>query len=97
MAGKGEIVATTLNHGQTTIGTAATYVTTGVVGASYVYLHAPAGGNAIYVGGSAVTTSTGYELEKGQMFEIWLPEAAQLYAVVASNTEKLIWLHTGGR
>lgn len=90
-------MSTTLNSGQTTIGTAATYVTTGVVGASYVYVHAPSGGNAIYIGDSTVTTTTGYELEKGRMFEIWLPESAQLFAVVASGTEKLIWLHTGGR
>jgi hypothetical protein len=90
-------VATTLNSGQTTVGTAATYITTGVVGASHLYLHAPTGGNAIYVGNSTVTTTTGYELEKGKTVEIWLPEAAQLFAVVASGTETLIWLHTGGR
>lgn len=90
-------MATTLNSGQTTVGTAATYITTGVVGASYLYVHAPTGGNAIYIGAAGVTTTTGFELEKGRMFEIWLPEAAQLFAVVASGTEKLIWLHTGGR
>ena len=90
-------MATTLKSAQTAVGTTATYITTGVVGASHVYLHAPAGGNAIYVGDSTVTTVSGFELVKGTTVEIWLPEAAQLFAVVGSGTETLIWLHTGGR
>jgi len=79
------------------VGTTPTYITTGVVGASHVYLHAPAGGNAIYIGDANVTASTGLELHKGTTLEVWLPESAQLYAVVASDTEVLPWLHTGGR
>lgn len=90
-------MATTLKSGQTSVGTTATYITTGVVGASYVYLHAPAGGNSIYIGDSTVTTTTGLELHKGTTLQVWLPESAQLFAVVASATETLPWLHTGGR
>ena len=90
-------MATTVLSGQITVGTAAVAITTGVVGASWLQLHAPAGGNAIYVGGSAVTTSTGFELHKGSNITVWLPETGTLYAVVASGTETLPWLLTGGR
>jgi hypothetical protein len=90
-------MATTLNHGQLTVGTTPTKITTGVVGASHLYLHAPAGGNTIYVGGADVTTTNGLELHKGTTITLWLPESAVIYAVVASGTETLPWLHTGGR
>lgn len=86
-----------INVGQTTIGTAATYITTGKTGASWVALHAPTGGNAVFVGGSDVTASTGLELQKGAVVTVWLPEADKLYGIVASATETLKWMHTGGR
>jgi hypothetical protein len=37
------------------------------------------------------------ELHKGTTITLWLPESAVIYAVVASGTETLPWLHTGGR
>ena len=86
-----------ISIGQTTIGTAATYITTGKTGASWVSLHAPTGGNAVYVGGSDVTAATGLELEKGAVVTVWLPEADKLYGIVAADTETLKWMHTGGR
>ena len=90
-------MATTVLSGQTTVTSTATLITTGVVGASYLHLHAPAGGNnTIYVGGPDVTTSTGMELHKGTTVIVWLPESGKLYAV-CSNTETLTWLLTGGR
>lgn len=86
-----------INYGQTTVSATATYITTGKTGASWVQLHAPTGGNAIFVGDASVTASTGLELEKGAVVQIWLPEADKLYAIVASSTEVLKWMHTGGR
>lgn len=80
-----------------TIGTTPTLIATGIVGASYVYLHAPTGGNAVYVGGSTVTTANGLELAKGAVIQIWLPEADKLYGVVASATQPLMVLQSGGR
>jgi hypothetical protein len=90
-------MATTVVSGQTTVGVTPVLITTGIVGASHLYLHAPAGGGSIYVGDATVTTSTGLELHKGTTLEVWLPETGKLYAVVASGTETLPWLHTGGR
>ena len=90
-------MATTVVSGQTTVGVTPVLITTGIVGASHLYLHAPAGGGSIYVGDATVTTSSGLELHKGTTLEVWLPETGKLYAVVASGTETLPWLLTGGR
>lgn len=90
-------MATTVISGQTSVSTTPVLITTGVVGASHLYLHAPAGGGSIYVGDATVTTTTGLELHKGTTLEVWLPESGKLYAVVASGTEILPWLLTGGR
>ncbi len=87
----------TITHSQVTVGTEPVLIATGLVGASHVYLHSPTGGNLVYLGNSNVTTSTGFALPKNEMHEVWLPEADKLYAVVASSTETLYVLHTGGR
>ena len=86
----------TVTSGQATIAATPTLIATGLIGASWLALHAPAGGNQIYVGGPTVTTATGLELHKGQTVTLWLPENAKIYGIVASSTENLPWLLTGG-
>ena len=83
--------------GQVTVTTSPTYVTTGVVGMSRVYVHAPQGNNLIYLGNSTVTTTTGFEIVKNQVLEFWLPEGQELYAIVNTATEPLIWMRSGGK
>ena len=80
-----------------TITTSPTLIATGLNGASWVYLHAPTGGNTIYVGPSNVTTATGLELPKGELHEFWLAETDKLYGVVATSTQPLMTMQTGGR
>ena len=80
-----------------TITTSPTLIATGLVGASFLYLHAPTGGNTIYVGPSNVTTATGLELPKGALQTFWLAETDKLYGIVASSTQALMTLQTGGR
>ena len=87
----------TVTHSQVTVGTAPVLIATGIVGASHIYLHSPTGGNSVFIGSSTVTTSNGFELPKNEMHEVWLPETDKLYAVVASSTQVLFVLHTGGR
>lgn len=84
-------------NSQVTVGTTAVVIATGLTGASHVYLHSPTGGNAVFIGDSAVTSANGFELPKNEMHEVWLPESDKLYAVVASSTQTLFVLHTGGR
>ena len=86
-----------LQSGKLTVTTSPTLVTTGKTGASWVQLHAPTGGNTVYIGDATVSTTTGFELVKGTVVQIWLAETDQLYAIVGSSTEVLYWLHTGGR
>ena len=80
-----------------TIGTTATLIATGLNGPSWVYLHAPSGGNAVYVGNGTVTTSTGLELSKGAPIGFWLAETDKLYGIVATGTQPLMVMQTGGR
>ena len=80
-----------------TITTSPTLIATGLNGASWVYLHAPTGGNTIYVGPSNVTTATGLELPKGELHEFWLAETDNLYGIVASSTQALMTMQSGGR
>jgi hypothetical protein len=80
-----------------TITTSPTLIATGLNGASWVYLHAPTGGNTIYVGPSNVTTATGLELPKGELHEFWLAETDKLYGIVATSTQPLMVMQSGGR
>jgi len=80
-----------------TVGTSATVIATGKTGASWVYVHAPTGGNAVYIGPSTVTTANGLELPKGALHEVWLAEADVLYGIVATSTQSLMVMKSGGR
>lgn len=80
-----------------TITTSPTLIATGLVGASWLYLHAPTGGNTIFVAPSNVTTATGYELHKGEMQQFWLAETDKLYGIVATSTQPLMVMQSGGR
>jgi len=86
-----------LVHGRVTIGTSPTLITTGTVGASWVTLHAPAGGNTVYIGDATITSSDGMELPKGSLNTIWLAETDKLYGIVASSTQPLMLFKSGGR
>jgi len=80
-----------------TITTSPTLIATGLNGASWVYLHAPTGANTVYVGPSTVTTATGLELPKGALQIFWLAETDKLYGIVASSTQPLMTMQSGGR
>ena len=80
-----------------TVGTSATIIATGKTGASWVYLHAPTGGNTVHIGPSTVTVANGLELPKGALHEVWLAEADVLYGIVATSTQSLMVMKSGGR
>jgi hypothetical protein len=80
-----------------TITTSPTLIATGLNGASWLYIHAPLGGNTVYIGPSNVTTATGLELPKDELHEFWLAETDKLYGIVASSTQALMTMQSGGR
>ena len=86
-----------LESSAVTIAATATVIATGKTGASWVYLHAPTGGNTIFIGPSTVTVANGLELPKGALQTIWLAEADTLYGIVATSTQSLMVLKSGGR
>ena len=86
-----------LNGSVVTVGTSATVIATGKVGASWTYLHAPTGGNTVFIGPSTVTVANGFELPKGEMHEFWLAETDVLYGIVATSTQALMVMQSGGR
>jgi len=86
-----------LNGSNVTVGTSATVIATGKVGASWVYLHAPTGANTIFVGPSTVTAANGLELPKGALQIFWLAETDVLYGIVATSTQPLMTMQSGGR
>ena len=72
-------------------------IAVGNAGGSRLYLHQGGNSNhAIYLGASTVTTSSGFLMHKGEHLDIYLPEAEALYAV-ASTTESIYVLQTGGK
>ena len=86
-----------LNGSVVTVGTTATVVATGKVGASWTYLHAPTGGNTVFIGPSTVTVANGLELPKGALQSFWLAETDVLYGIVATSTQPLMVMQSGGR
>jgi len=86
-----------LNGSVVTVAATATVIAYGKVGASWVYLHAPTGGNTIFIGPSTVTTENGFELPKGAVHEFWLAENDVLYGIVATSTQPLMVMQSGGR
>ena len=86
-----------LNGSVVTVGTSATVIATGKVGASWTYLHAPTGGNTVFIGPATVTTANGLELPKGALQTFWLAETDVLYGIVATSTQALMVMQSGGR
>ena len=50
-----------------------------------IYIH-NSGGQKIYLGGSSVSTSTGFHLGNGEALDLELPIGESLYGVVAEST-----------
>jgi len=86
-----------LNGSVVTVGTSATVIATGKVGASWVYIHAPIGGNTVFIGPSTVTAANGLELPKDELHEFWLAETDVLYGIVATSTQPVMVMQSGGR
>lgn len=69
---------------QTSVGTSATLLVTADADGSRAVIYSPSA--ALYVGGSSVTTSTGFLVPAGGSFDLELAPSEKLYGVAASTT-----------
>jgi hypothetical protein len=84
-------------NGQTSIGTAATVVDGVLIGANggnpyRLMIHNNDNTDAVYLGGSAVTTSDGLKLDKGVMLQLTVSPTDLLYAVSTKSGHIISWL-----
>jgi hypothetical protein len=83
--------------GQTTIGTAATVID-GVLLNHYagnpyrLIIHNNDNTDAVYIGGSDVTTTTGLMMDKGEMLQLTVTPTDLLYAVSSKAGHVMSWL-----
>ncbi len=83
--------------GQTSIGTAATVIDGMLIGASggnpyRLMVHNNDNTDAVYVGGSDVTTATGLKLNKDVILYLTVPPTDLLYAVSTKSGHVISWL-----
>lgn len=83
--------------GQTSIGTAATVIDGVLIGASAgnpyrLFIHNNDNTDAVYLGGSGVTTSNGLMVDKGEMIQLTVSPTDLLYAVSTKEGHIMSWL-----
>jgi hypothetical protein len=83
--------------GQTSIGTTATVIDGVLIGANggnpyRLMIHNNDNTDAVYIGGSAVTTSNGLKLDKGVMLQLTVSPTDLLYAVSSKAGHVVSWL-----
>ena len=87
-------------HAIVSVGSTATLLTVAALGGgkdgSTIFVQNPTGGQAVYLGGAGVTTSSyGYILAINSNIRIDLNQDEALYAVVASSTQSVAVLRQG--
>ena len=70
---------------QVSVGATATVIVPATAFDQSVYLH-NSGGGIVYLGGSNVSTTNGYELDNGEKLSIMVGDHEALYGVTASGT-----------
>lgn len=76
-----------------TVNTTATLVVPADIETRDVYLHNASGGS-IYLGGSDVTTATGYHLQNNAYGEFRIPGNETLYGIVSTGTRDVFVLRS---
>lgn len=86
-----------LTSRQVAIGTTPTALGEGLVAGSEFHLFCTASGNqTVYLGGTAVSTTTGFQLHKDTHVTIRIPERVQLYAIADNAGATVSVLQIGG-
>ena len=89
-----------INHAIVSVGSTATLLTVSASGGgkdgSTILIQNPSGGQAVYIGGAGVTTSSyGFILAVNSNMSIELNQDEAVYGVVASSTQSVAVLRQG--
>ena len=89
-----------INHAIVSVGSTATLLTVAASGGgkdgSTILIQNPSGGQAVYIGGAGVTTSSyGFILAVNSNISIELNQDEAVYGVVASSTQSVAVLRQG--
>lgn len=85
--------STELLHGAGTAGTAASTLGTASKDIIQVSIRAAANNSGtVYVGGSGVTTSTGWPLTAGESVDIGISKAEAVYVIASAASQAYRWL-----
>ena len=89
-----------INHAIVSVGSTATLLTVAASGGgkdgSTILIQNPSGGQAVYIGGAGVTTSSyGFILAVNSDMSIELNQDEAVYGVVASSTQSVAVLRQG--
>jgi hypothetical protein len=89
-----------INHAIVSVGATATLLTVAASGGgkdgSTILIQNPTGGQAVFLGGAGVTSSSyGYRLASGSDMSMELNQDEEVYGVVASSTQSVAVLRQG--
>ena len=81
-----------ISSGTVSVGTAATLIDTSSSNPFKLWIHNNDNTDSVYLGGAAVTTSSGLTLAKSERLEVQMYPGEQLYAVSTKTGHVLSWL-----
>lgn len=81
-----------ISSGSDSIGTAATVIDGSSNSSFRLVVHNNDNTDAIYLGGSTVSTATGYQLKKLESIDLLLSAGSELYAVSGKTGHSISWL-----
>lgn len=81
-----------ITSGQTSIGTAATAIDSASTNPTRLTIHNNDNSDALYIGDSNVTTTTGLQLLKLESYQLELQPLEQIYAVSTKAGHVISWM-----
>lgn len=81
-----------ITSGQTSIGTAATAIDGASTNSTRLTIHNNDNSDALYIGNSNVTTTTGLQLLKLESYQFELAPLEQVYAVSTKEGHTISWM-----
>lgn len=81
-------------NNQVSVGTVATVISTPFPMETHIHVHNVDNTDTVYLGGSAVTTSNGFAILKGETIDLRIPTGDTLYAVSTKSGHMIAILNS---